>query len=519
MKISQVKISNFRSYFNEVVINFNNLTAFVGKNDVGKSTVLEALDFFFNEGKGVIKKLDTDDINKQCAQNRNQDIRISVVFENLPTEIVIDNSNTTTLSNEYLLTNDNNLEIIKVYPSAGKEKVFIKAYHPTNPECADLLHKKQADLRKIIDAKAITGADKNKNASMRQAIWRDYSSDLQLVDVEVDVSKVDEKNVWNQLKNYMPLYSLFQSDRKNGDGDSEIQDPMKLATQEILKDASIIDALNDVAEKVNERLREVASGTCEKLREMNPEIAQTLSPVIPSSESLKWIDVFKNVSISSDDNIPLNKRGSGVKRLVLLNFFRAEAERRKSDRNVPDVIYAIEEPETSQHPDHQKKLIEALITLSQVDHTQVILTTHSPSLVKMLNFEHLRLIQNNIGSKEIVAIEQHELPYPSLNEVNFLAFAEANEEYHNELYGFIEYQEWLSEYKIGKTVVPYIKDFKGVISNLQLIRSEYIRHQIHHPENTHNPKYTVEELRVPIQEMRAFIQNKQVIDQTQRQAA
>jgi predicted ATP-dependent endonuclease of OLD family len=518
MRISQVKVSNFRSYSDEVVINLNDLTAFVGKNDVGKSTVLEALDYFFNEGKGVIK-LDKDDINKKCSETGNQDIRISVVFDDLPTSIVIDESNTTSLANEYLLSSDGKLEIIKIYPSAGKEKVLIKAYHPTNPECADMLHKKQADLRKIIDAKAITDADKNKNASMRQSIWRHYAADLQLADVEIDVSKVDEKNVWNQLKNYMPLYSLFQSDRKNGDGDSEIQDPMKLATQEILKDVSILAALNDVAEKVSERLQEVASGTCEKLREMNPEIAQTLSPVIPSSETLKWMDVFKNVSITSDDNIPLNKRGSGVKRLVLLNFFRTEAERRKGDRNVPDVIYAIEEPETSQHPDHQKKLIEALVALSQADHTQVILTTHSPSLVKMLDFEHLRLVQNNTGSKEIVAVEQHELPYPSLNEVNFLAFAEANEEYHNELYGFIEHQGWFSDYKTGKIEIPYIKDFKGVISNLSLIRSEYIRHQIHHPENTRNPKYTLEELLESIREMRVFIQSKQNVGQTQRQAA
>ncbi len=518
MRISQVKISNFRSYSDEVVINFNNLTAFVGKNDVGKSTVLEALDVFFNEGKGVIK-LDKDDVNKKCSESGNQDIRVSVVFEGFPASLVIDASNTTTLSNEYLLTKDNKLEITKIYPNAGKEKVLIKAYHPTNPECADLLHKKQADLRKIIDAIAVTDVDKSKNASMRQAIWGHYTTNLQLADVEIDISKVDEKNVWSELKNYMPLYSLFQSDRKNGDGDSEIQDPMKLATQEILKDSSIVAALNSVAESVNERLQAVANGTCEKLREMNPEIAQTLSPVIPASESLKWIDVFKNVSISSDDDIPLNKRGSGVKRLVLLNFFRAEAERRKSDRNVPDVIYAIEEPETSQHPDHQKKLIEALVSLSQAEHTQVILTTHSPSLVKMLNFEHLRLVQNSVSSKEIIAVEQHELPYPSLNEVNFLAFAEANEEYHNELYSFIEHEGWLAEYKAGKEEVAYNEERNGNITIKRVIRSVYIRHQIHHPENMHNLKYTKLELLTSIQEMRAFIQNKQTIERTLREAA
>lgn len=519
MKILQVKISNFRSYADETFIDFKDLTAFVGKNDVGKSTVLEALDIFFNEGKGVIK-IDKNDINKQCLANNNPDIRISVTFDDLPASIIIDDSNATTLADEYLLTREGKLEIVKIYPNAGKEKVLIRAYHPANPDCADLLQKKQSDLRKIVDAQAITNADKNKNASMRQAVWQHYAGSLQQEDVEIDVSKVDEKNIWNQLKNYMPLYSLFQSDRKNEDGDSEIQDPMKLATQEVLKDASIMDALNDVAEKVNVRLQEVADGTCNKLREMNPEIARTLNPVIPPSDSLKWIDVFKNVTIAGDNDIPLNKRGSGVKRLVLLNFFRAEAERRKGDRNVPDVIYAIEEPETSQHPDHQKKLIEALIALSQAEHTQVILTTHSPSLVKMLDFDHLKLVQNNNGSKEIVAVARHELPYPSLNEVNFLAFSEVNQEYHNELYGFIEHEGWLNEFQAGKTTMEYIREGRnGAVTLEQVILSVYIRHQIHHPENTRNAKHTPTQLLASIEEMRAFIQSKQATVHAQREAA
>ena len=78
MKISRVKISNFRGYKDEVIIEFNDLTVFIGKNDVGKSTVLEALDVFFNENKGLLK-LDKDDINRQGGINKEQDICIAVV--------------------------------------------------------------------------------------------------------------------------------------------------------------------------------------------------------------------------------------------------------------------------------------------------------------------------------------------------------------------------------------------------------------------------------------------------------
>ena len=62
MRIKSMTLQNFRRYSNAVTIEFENLTAFVGKNDAGKSSILEALDIFFNEGKGCVK-LDKDDIN------------------------------------------------------------------------------------------------------------------------------------------------------------------------------------------------------------------------------------------------------------------------------------------------------------------------------------------------------------------------------------------------------------------------------------------------------------------------
>lgn len=45
MQIKSVIIENFRGYQTRQTIAFDQLTAFVGKNDVGKSTILEALTF------------------------------------------------------------------------------------------------------------------------------------------------------------------------------------------------------------------------------------------------------------------------------------------------------------------------------------------------------------------------------------------------------------------------------------------------------------------------------------------
>lgn len=241
---------------------------------------------------------------------------------------------------------------------------------------------------------------------------------------------------------------------------------------------------------------------------MNPEIADSLNPNIPETSSLKWVDVFKNVSITGDEDIPINKRGSGVKRLILLNFFRAEAERKRNIAKAPNIIYAIEEPETSQHFNYQYMLINALLELSKTDKTQVILTTHSPSIVKMLDFDNIRLLKNNGNSKEVVKIEKQSMPIPSLYEIIFLAFGEAYEEYHNELYGYIQAEDKFKEYEKHKQTIEYIKIDPSSKKTFKqnVILTKYVRDQIHHPENKLNRRFTNEELKQSIKDMRDFIE-------------
>jgi predicted ATP-dependent endonuclease of OLD family len=200
MRIKAIRLANFRSYKDEVTIDLN---VFVGKNDIGKSTILEALDIFFNENKGVIK-IDKDDVNRQASDEGNTEIKISVIFEGLPEFLTIDTTNPTNLSDEHLLTQDGCLEVIKKYPNAGKEKVFISAFHPTSPDCSNLLLKKNADLKKLL-TDDIFCEDKTKNAVIRKSIWGYYSDDLQSREIEIELAKEDAKNTWVQLKMSPPL--------------------------------------------------------------------------------------------------------------------------------------------------------------------------------------------------------------------------------------------------------------------------------------------------------------------------
>lgn len=56
MKIKRIYIENFRGFSGSNWIDIDeNLTTFVGKNDTGKSSVLEALEIFFHPKSKLVK--------------------------------------------------------------------------------------------------------------------------------------------------------------------------------------------------------------------------------------------------------------------------------------------------------------------------------------------------------------------------------------------------------------------------------------------------------------------------------
>ena len=111
MRLIGLKLRNFRGYKEETYISFNDLTTFVGKNDAGKSTILEALEIFFNNKVVVCEK---EDLSVKHDEG-DEIIEIRCIFDKYLESIAIDSSALTTLSSEFLLNKDNNLKIKKFF--------------------------------------------------------------------------------------------------------------------------------------------------------------------------------------------------------------------------------------------------------------------------------------------------------------------------------------------------------------------------------------------------------------------
>lgn len=396
MRLRRLILENFRGYARRTEIDIADLTSVVGKNDAGKSTILEALGIFF--GSDAVK------IDQQDACMRGETgplIRISCVFDQFPEQIVLDARAPTSLVEEHLLNPEGLLELVKIFDASKKSlpcAVYANCLHPSATAAADLLQLKNADLKKrAADLHITTEAipDSRSNGSLRAAI-RAHIADLDLATRLIPLDAEDGKKVWEQLQKVLPTFALFRSDRPSRDEDPEVQDPMALAVKEAVREVEA--DLEQVRAKVRDRVAQVAQRTIEKLREMDPALASELTPEFRAEP--KW-EGFK-LSLVGEGGVPINKRGSGVRRLILLNFFRAEAERRQVEKESPGVIYAIEEPETSQHPNNQAMLIRALVELSEREGVQVLLTTHVPAIAGLLPAESIRFVARGVdGHPEV----------------------------------------------------------------------------------------------------------------------
>lgn len=388
MRLISMTIANFRAYGEERSIKFDDITTIIGRNDVGKSTILEALEIFFNNDT---VKIDSSDPTVWVGSNR---VAITAEFDQLPSEITLDAGAPTNLSQEYLLTSDSTLMIRKLFDcSKTKPSVesFIVAEHPTANGVENLLELKEKELQALVKEKKLEVALKG-NPGMRQALWASVD-DLKIGQTFIPVSKTkeDTKRIWEQIELHLPMFVLFQSDRQSKESDGEVQNPLKGAISAAI--AEVQNEIEAIQNKVREKSEEIVALTHAALQSIDSGLANSLTPTFIPPTSAKWTGLF-SIGMDTDESIPLNKRGSGVRRLILVSFFKAEAERRLRTSEKANIIYAIEEPETSQHPNNQKILMESLIEIANVSNTQVIVTTHSPGLAADLPVDSIRFISS-----------------------------------------------------------------------------------------------------------------------------
>jgi AAA15 family ATPase/GTPase len=299
MKLERIKIKNFRCYNTETTFEIDNLTCIIGKNDIGKSTILEALDAFFNDN------IDTADLSSNGDSNI---IELRCYFSGITEKIILDTSIETSPTEEGILNINNELEIVRRYSVGAtvSKSIFLNCYYPENPELSDLLSLKNDTLKIKAENLNIDLLDipKKQNAPLRKAIRDHFGGNRVLKEIKVDGNLPTESNlkkIWSTLKSMLPIYTLFKVDKPLDDKDKDVQDPMKSAIEETLAVPEIRDLLEQIESKVKEKVSAVADKIIEKLKDIDVSLAEKLKSDFKKSPS--WKSVF-DLTLLNENDIP-----------------------------------------------------------------------------------------------------------------------------------------------------------------------------------------------------------------------
>jgi len=196
----------------------------------------------------------------------------------------------------------------------------------------------------------------------------------------------------------------------------------------------------------------------------------------------------------------------------LKEWEKADIYNKEDDKHSKPILFFLDEPETFLHPKAQEKLIDALEKISGQSQTFII--THSPYLLRKYKKEthSINIFSRTSGVNKIKAgIELGILGSlsPSWGEINYHAFDISSNEFHNELYGYLqelaannydskyyspaEFDKYLASHNISKDI-DYIHITKNGDYKYKTTLPTYIRNQIHHPENQKNTKFSKDQL-------------------------
>lgn len=252
------------------------------------------------------------------------------------------------------------------------------------------------------------------------------------------------------------------------------------------------------------------------------EAIEKFSEISGNQLKLKLIDNWKpfaNAYFGTDkenlQSISLNQLGSGYEMIfsLIYSYYLSKKENKR-------LIVLIDEPELHLHPRLQSDFIKLLMEFSK--DSQIILSTHSPLFVKqaMSNSSvQVKILTKADNSVSVANPALSVLPYVSANEVNFVAFKLATEEYHNELYERLMQLKATSN-RIKDFDISFFQTEKGEPRNSpwmghvnEVSIHTYIRNQIHH--QSENGKVDYETLKSSIETMRVYIadiNNSDIID-------
>jgi len=425
MRIAAVTVRNYRS-LKDVTIQLDSYGAFIGVNGSGKSSVLYALDWFFNGAP--VSETDVHGYKEGVPLPPGSTIEVAVTFADLTTkdrerlqqygrsqqaEIrrtwYADNKQTKTVGNA---KQGPGFADVRADQAIAERRHKYRALQAAMSEVPDLggsaskdsiidaLVKWESDAKNVDKLVEVTDADANQMMGWNGAnVLREC---VRFVLIPAAISIAGEVGAATRGTALTELVGAFMSAASTRAQEAWLQ-----------KHA---DALTELSGEIRQNI-EIATGVQAtrintRLATLVPNATVTLTPTVPEFTPRIDATIATAVTIDGITN-DVARQGHGVQRAVMISMFEAlvpdadlirtthasedgedeaasEARLAEQVAGLPSIIVAIEEPEIYQHPIRARAFAKTLHELSEQQGVQVVIATHSPYFVQPEQFDALR---------------------------------------------------------------------------------------------------------------------------------
>lgn len=430
MYLDQILIFNYRSAKNIVQsLSQNSPNIFIGLNDSGKSTVLQAIHLLLGDkpiynsfGEGNYKSdlsnsaIEVDEINKVLKSNNLPDFDFNnqstlvvgkLVFEDEEAEEYPNINLTTPLKWSIESNEDNILWIARKYSNQGGQ-TYLLGYE--SEDKLELWNATQTIINKHIKENNVTAEDiNNENAKGRFSNFEKIRAIYEKL--ECSLTWIEYKSAKSD-RDILPIFSLF-------DWNTSLDEIITTANA-IMKE-EIDEHLTPIKDLAAKSAKEAEKAINKKFGDIS-EIIKEVAKEVENISSKVYFDVKEKISdimvtkTFSDGPIHLENQGEGLKRQIWFSLIKAKADEQKEGKN--KFIWAFDEPETHLYPGAQREFFDILNKIS-LGNVQTIISSHSTIFIDKSNLDKINSVkQNESGYTEINFCRDVDSIFTSLNVKN-----------------------------------------------------------------------------------------------------
>ncbi len=435
MKIKEISIKNFRG-IEDLTLKLNDFTVLIGKNGVGKSSILHALNFF-KESSYKLKIVDF--YNRKL----DREIKVSITFNELNSEVQL-------TFKHYI--QDGELKVIKIAKNdQDSENLNItQTYHgqayihtPFNEirkeTAARPKRTSYETLRQEQKYSSLTIVSKADDIEPNLKAWEDsHPDELELL--------IDENQLFGwkgvgagRLNKYITFFfvpAVHEYSIEETEKSSYLKEILDLT---IRKRLEVIPELEDLKKNTTSEYKKILEYQNKPIvEELSKDLSQMLEILSPGCSisvdyqpgEVNFLETTYGTELEEYGfRGPISSVGHGVQRTSFFTLLRYLGEQQVISRIDDDtiekdaeefmenkffILFIIEEPELYQHPNRIRLIKKILQDLTRESDDsmfkfQIICSSHSPYLVDIQDAEDIKIMKKikNGGNYVVTLSEIH----------------------------------------------------------------------------------------------------------------